>query len=345
MKRAMKWALRGLGVAMLVTPTIAQADVIIGPRFAYYFDNSNLRTSDGTSDALIAQQADEQFLQQVRDTFDAENVALDSTFEGDGITANQIGFTMAGLMVNFGDDRDRFTISGMYGTGSGDARQISSTTSLLTADDISIIDLATQTITGTIDYEKLDIEATWQRRQNEQFAIFAGVRYERIDAQSDFLVRNAQTDNILSELAFRQTGVRPPLDETQVRPLEFSQQTEARLDTFSLRAGATLFAPFGENAVAFANGMVHASYQPNYTADTLIAPLSFNGDQTASDFNTQGEFSAGPDISVGAQFLLSDEIALDLRYRAILFFPITGEQSFSDARVNHGFNIGVSLRL
>ena len=42
----------------LATP--AQADVVIGPRVSYYFDNSNLRTSDldGLRDALQVIDAD-----------------------------------------------------------------------------------------------------------------------------------------------------------------------------------------------------------------------------------------------------------------------------------------------
>jgi len=38
-------------------------------------------------------------------------------------------------------------------------------------------------------------------------------------------------------------------------------------------------------------------------------------------------------------------LALDLRYRAVLFFPLSEAESFSDARVNHGVNLGLSLRL
>lgn len=331
-----------LCLAAIASASPAAADVIIGPRVAYYFDNSNLRTSDGTDQALIAQQADEAFLADLRDVFQTEDVALSSTFEGEGVTANQIGFAMAGGMINFGDDRDRFTLSGLYGEGSGSIELLSSTTTVLSVGNFDITDLSTQTLIGTVDYKKVDLEATWQRRQNEQFAIFAGVRYERIAADADINVRSAQTDIITAVIESAQAGVNIP---AQSGVLEFATNSEAELATFSARAGATMFAPIGENAVAFANGMVHASYQPAYTARLVFQSVSFASDPVESDVDNASEISFGPDIAVGAQFLLSDALALDVRYRAILFFPLSGEQSFSDARVNHGFNLGLSLRL
>lgn len=332
----------GLCLAAVASTTPAAADVIIGPRIAYYFDNSNLRTSDGTDQVLIAQQGDELSLQNLQNVFQTNDVALDTTFEGEGVTANQIGFAMVGGMINFGDDRDRFTISAGYGEGSGELQLLSATTSTLSVGDTSITDIATQTLTGSVDYKRIDLEATWQRRQSEQFAIFAGVRFERIQADADINIRSAQTGNIASEIQSQETGMFVP---PQSGVLEFATTNEAELLTVSGRAGATMFAPFGDNAVAFANGMLHASYQPAYTARIITRPLSSASEDINSDFDNPGEVSFGPDIAVGAQFILSNSLALDVRYRAVLFFPVSGDQSFSDARVNHGLNLGLSLRL
>lgn len=331
-----------LCVAALAGASPAAADVIVGPRIAYYFDNSNLRTSDGSDQTLIVQQPDEAFLQNVRDAFQTDNVALDTTFEGEGVTANQIGFAMFGGMINFGDDRDRFTLSAGYGEGSGEIELLSATTSTLTAGDRSITDIATQTLSGTVDYKRIDLEATWQRRQNEQFALFAGVRLERIQADAEINIRSAETGTILSEIRSLESGM-PVAPQSNIS--EFATTNEAELTTFSARAGATMFAPFGDSGVAFANGMLHASYQPAYTARVITRPVTQGGDDINSDFENADEFSFGPDIAVGAQFTLSDSLALDVRYRAVLFFPLTGEQSFSDARVNHGLNLGLSLRI
>ncbi|MEO1221382.1 MAG: hypothetical protein AAFY42_08530, partial [Pseudomonadota bacterium] len=186
--------------AAVASASPAAADVIIGPRFAYYFDNSNLRTSDGSDQVLIAQQGDEAFLQNLREVFQTDDVSFDTTFEGEGVTANQIGFAMVGGMVNFGDDRDRFTLSAGYGEGSGTIDLLSSTTSTLVVGDRNVTDIATQTLSGEVDYKRIDLEATWQRRQNEQFAIFAGVRFERIEADADINIRSAETGIITSEI-------------------------------------------------------------------------------------------------------------------------------------------------
>lgn len=331
-----------LGLAAIASASPAAADVIIGPRIAYYFDNSNLRTSDGSDQAALIDQADQALLNRIALAFPNDDVAIDSVFEGEGVTANQIGFAMAGGMVNFGDDRDRFTFSAMYGEGSGEVDLLSASTTTLTVGSTTVTDIATQTLSGDVDYSKIDVEVTWQRRQNERFAIFAGARYERITADAELNVRSAQTDIIGAVLNSVETGVNIPAGSGV---FEFATTTEAQLATISARAGATMFAPFGDNAVAFANGMIHASYQPAYTARLILRPVSFAGDASESDFDNAGEFSFGPDIAVGAQFILSNALALDVRYRAILFFPVSGEQSFSDARVNHGFNLGLSLRL
>jgi len=338
-----KASLRGaFCLAVFASASPAYADVIVGPRIAYYFDNSNLRTSDGSDQVLIARQGDEAFVQNLRDVFQTDDVTFDTTLEGEGVTANQIGFAMYGGMVNFGDDRDRFTLSAGYGEGSGDIELLSAATSTLSVDGASITDIATQTISGTVDYKRIDLEATWQRRQNEQFAFFAGVRFERIEADADVNIRSAETGTITAEILSQETGMAV---SPQSSVSEFATTNEAALVTASARVGATMFAPIGENAVAFANGMFHASYQPAYTARIITRPLSVQGNEVNSDFENPDEISLGPDIAVGAQFILSDSLALDVRYRAVLFFPISGDQSFSDARVNHGVNLGLSLRL
>ena len=237
MKRHFRGSIRALALASCAAfPSAAQADVIIGPRIAYYFDNSNLRTSDGSDQVLIAQQGDEAFLQSVRDAFQDDGVTFDTTFEGEGVTANQISFAMYGRMINFGDDRDRFTFSAGYGEGSGTIELLSSTTSTLTVGDASITDIATQTLSGSVDYKRIDLEATWQRRQDERFAFFAGVRFERIEADADITVRNAETGIIAAEILSQETG-------TTVAPRssisEFATTNEAALVTASARAGAT----------------------------------------------------------------------------------------------------------
>lgn len=337
------WTLLAAGAGTIALAAPARADIVVGPRFSYYFDNSNLRTSSTSADQIMGVQVDEEATALLRREFETDEVLLSMVDEGEGILADQIGFPMAGAMVNFGDDRDRFTLTAMYGRGSGDLAQIFSRSTALDVVDIRVLDVSTLTLRGTNEIDKYDFEMTWQRRESEQIAFFAGARYERLDSTAEFFLREISTQNIADFLEEVGTGVRPPPVD-RLFALEALGSSRSSLQTFSARAGVTVFVPFGANAVAFANGMVHASYQPDYTVrDELIDTLSgsaFSDEQTAT-----GETSVGPDIAFGAQVILTDNLALDLRYRAILFFPLGGEFAFTDVRANHGVNLGLSLRL
>ncbi|MEO1044484.1 MAG: hypothetical protein AAFX04_03485 [Pseudomonadota bacterium] len=333
-------------VAALV-PSLAHADVVIGPRFSYFFDNSNLRTSsiEGgqvEEGGLIDQQA----LELAQDLFPGE-VDFRSQQDGTGILAEQIAIPMVGAMINFGDDRDRFTITGMYGEGSGGIEQTIAISRRLAIQNDTATDFGNALATGEFDYNRYDLEVTWQRRTSERFAFFAGARYERLERSGPIAFNFNTTfnvDNLLGTRLAEAFGQDPPPplvpEETPPQMLRES----ATQETFSIRAGVTAFVPFSETGTAFFNGMVHASYQPDFrTRTSVVQP---DGTLAPPFVDRSGEeASFGPDIAVGAQFALSDSIALDVRYRAVLFFPLSGENNFSDARVNHGVNIGVSFRL
>ncbi len=337
----------GCGLAAIATATPAAADVTIGPRFSYYFDNSNLRTSSLDDGQLDGPQIDETATRLLQDAF-GDDALLVERDEGTGVRADQIGFPMVGAMVNFGDDRDRVTITAMYGEGSGSLSEIRSISRELSVGDIVVTDLGTFNAIGEVDTDRYDLEVTWQRRTSENFAFFAGARYERLETSGDVFLRAALTNNIqgiLDDAAAIVAGDPLPEPPNQPPPEEAFAFQRAVLETYSVRAGVTAFVPFNEGSVAFFNGMLHASHQPDYDTTTdFFQPAS--GDFAFSETESvTGETSFGPDIAVGAQFTLAENIALDIRYRAILFFPLAGEQSFSDARVNHGVNLGVSFRL
>ena len=330
--------------ASLAAP--AQADVVVGPRVSYYFDNSNLRTSslDDTSDTVTV---DEQATALLRQAF-GEEVVLTERQQGSGVQAEQVGFAMIGGMVNFGDDRDRITITAMYGEGSGALSQTESLSRELRIGPDTITDIATFTGGGDVDTRRYDFEATWQRRTSENFAIFGGVRYERLETSGDVDLRTAATNNIgniLQEAAAIVAGDNPPPPAPQPPPAIGLAFQQATLETYSIRAGVTAFVPVGESANVFFNGMLHASYQPDYSSKTDFLDPNSRALVRSERETLSGETSFGPDIAVGVQFVLSEDLALDLRYRAILFFPVSGEQDFADARVNHGVNVGLSLRL
>jgi len=344
MKRGVKSALRSGAALALMTPGVAHADVIIGPRVAYYFDNSNLRTSSiaggiQNEDLLF----DQERVAELEALFPGEVQAIGAQ-EGVGVLADQIAVPMVGATVNFGDDRDRFTITGLYGEGSGSFSQTQAVTRLLFfRGQQEAVDFGQQINDLQFDYERLDLEATWQRRTSENFAVLAGVRYERLERQGDGfstqgITQNAQ--NALDQLiAFGRGEPPPPISPDS--PAAFGFITESSTQqVFSARAGVTAFVPVNDSLTGFFNGMVHTSYQPEITSVTEFDDFDFNVTSA-----TSSELSAGPDFAVGAQLILSDGVALDIRYRANIFFPLSGDQSFSDARVNHGVNLGLSLRL
>lgn len=318
----------------------AQADIVIGPRFSYYFDNSNLRTSNQTSfDDVGANRVSEleELFEQTQDispTIIAEDPSS-------SVLADQIAFPMYGAMINFGNDRDRVTLTGMYGRGKGEARTVTQRRliGLFGAGGTTITDFEVSNFVASNSIDRIDVEGTWQRRLNENLALNAGVRYERLDVKVVGLETIDSTNQIIA-FAFDDPFL---LFEDGLRGDSTGEQT---IQTFSIRAGGTAFVPLDNNFNVFLSGMLQGSYQPSSRLvgsaefPTRDEPLFFDIDE-----RNPSELSVGPDIAVGGQLIIFDNLALDLRYRAVIFFPVTGEFEFTDARVNHGVNVGLSLRL
>ena len=339
-------ALASLAVLAAAAATPARADVVIGPRVSYYFDNSNLRTTGidaGLEEGDALAPAD---IAVLRTAFGVEP-ELASIGESEGVLADQIGYPMVGAMVNFGDDRDRFTLTAMYGSGEGDVALSAAVSRTLTLGDSQFVDLLNFDAKAVSNTDRLDVELTWQRRQSESFALLAGLRYERLESSFTGDLRIVQSAAIPTVIALARAaaaGDPPPAGVPSIPPVTAGVRQDGTIETFSARGGVTAFVPVGDSAVAFFNGMLQASYRPDYDVVTqVIDPAGVFSDRVAS--RDEGELSFGPDVSVRAQFILSQNLALDLRYRAVLFFPLSGAESFSDARVNHGVNLGLSLRL
>lgn len=333
----------GAAIATALAASPAHADIVVGPRVSYYFDNSNLRTSDldGLRDSLVV--IDEGITQVLIDATGDDGIAVLVQDNGSASNSDQVGFLMYGGMINFGDDRDRFTLTAMYGSGSAVTELVSSRNVEFQQGDIGISQI---TIIQTVvedEVERIDVEASWQRRINENFAITAGARYERLDISGAGAIVIQETDGV-DRVVAEILGAEAPSRNLDVAAFPTFILTERTLETYSARAGVTAFVPFSESGVAFFNGMVHASHQPGSNFATAF--LNFNEDQIGVEVREDsGETSIGPDFAVGAQFIITDNLALDIRYRAILFFPLSGDFDFSDARANHGVNVGISLRL
>ena len=318
----------------------ARADVVVGPRFSYYFDNSNLRSTDLTSISnaeIILEDELEAELESVL----GEDVSVVQTGFSDAQRAEQIGFPMLGGMVNFGNDRDRFTLTAMYGSGGGSIELVSSRSVKFEFSGGEIGDVEVNRVTAQTEIDRIDIEATWQRRVNENFAITGGIRYERLDRRDSGLISSVQSNQILVFLT------KDPSLPLLLGNSEITVDARTTVATYTARIGGTAFVPVDSAINAFFSGMVQAGYQPNseqqITSEFLDSSIG-NGPVTFSE-ELNGELSVGPDMAVGLQILLGQDIAIDMRYRAVVVFPLSGDFEFSDARVNHGVNLGLSLRL
>jgi len=341
---------RKLRIAALVTaafvgtnPGVAHADVVIGPRAAYYFDNSNLRTSDlqGLQDARST--VDEELTQQLRDASGFDDLTVTQQDNGSAANSDQVGFAMYGGMVNFGDDRDRFTVTALIGSGTTRTELVSSRETLIEVADIGINEISLVQTVEDESIDRVDLELSWQRRLNATFAVLAGVRYERLDVSGSGLVTIQETEDVQRFIADT-LGTEAPTRNLDGADLPTGILNERVIETYSARIGVTAFVPFNDHATAFFTGKVQASNQPGAQVTTQF--LDVNGDVVREEERQDaGEWSFGPDFSVGAQVILTDNLALDLRYRAILYFPVSGDFDFGDSRVNHGVNVGLSLRL
>ncbi len=292
--------------------------------------------NNGTADVSQAR------TQIVQNLLDPEGIVA-SALDGEGQSADQLSFPMYGATISFGNDQDRFTITGMFGQTDSSQSIVSSTSTRLIAPNagVEIIDLSTTTLNGISDIDRYDAEVTWQRRLDEKIAVFGGLRYERLESRgvAGFeIINTANIDPFLDSLF----GGMPPPVNNPAQAIDID--TKATSKTYSARVGVTAFVPTGQSLTVFFNGMLHASYQPEYKVDSIFRDV--NGVEiNRNNFVVNDEISAGPDIAVGAQYAISDNISLDFRYRAVMFFPLSGDFSFGDARVNHGVNLGLSFRM
>ncbi len=98
---------------------------------------------------------------------------------------------------------------------------------------------------------------------------------------------------------------------------------------YSLRGGAAAYAAFDEKHLFFVNGMFHVTRNPGVSIRNTFQTQTVK----AKD---GGETFIGPDFAVGYIYQLSDRFALDVRYRATIYFPIAGDFDFEDSKVKHG---------
>lgn len=331
------------------TPARAPAERYSGwefaftPRASFYFDNI-AQLEDRTNDQSIirapsAAEVDELAL------FFGEDVSVDTAIVGTSSSAPQIAWPLYGGSLTFGPrgGTAQYTLTALVGDANIRQRDVSVGNVDLTigsfiSEDIFVIDRAyTQELTRT------DIELTAQWRLSESSAFLAGARFEQMEGEYIGETRASQSqmrENFVAGYAGATplpTGFHYDLAE-----YGYTSTGEQNLENYSVRLGLAGFAPFDSRQLVYVNVFAHASYSPESTVS--FTNIGFSGEALPSTRIVKPEETAiGPDVTVGYQFRLNDNVSFDARYRAIGYFALSGQRSFEDPRVSHGLTIGLSM--
>ncbi|MBX3561322.1 MAG: hypothetical protein KF780_05860 [Sphingomonas sp.] len=330
----------GFALATMFGAVGAQAaEISITPRFGLYFDNTEQRQSgfggiETTADTDLAD------LDELIRILDPTAPGFTLT-PGEGAGAStQVLFPLFGASVTIGGERTQVTFTGLYGKATGTIRTITTQTLTLEAFGFEATDQLVTATTGNSRYKRLDLELTAQHRLNETFALIGGVRYERVTGRGTFTGTTTSSSNIsnLISLAAGDGDIDIGIGSQAQTFINTSES-----ETYSIRAGAAAFVPVSRSVLTYVNGLVHLSHSPASGGTTILTTP--DGQVSTAESRIGGETAFGPDISVGMLLRMSDNVALDLRYRGIFYFPISGPRSLDDPRVNHGLNIGLTFSL
>lgn len=335
-------ALAGASLAAFAAPAKA-GDISISPRFFLYFDNSSQRQSGLSDVAQLDPQADADLSDALTDFY---GVPIDVVSENPTSSAinNQIVYPMFGGAITFGLDKENRTslsVSLLYGEANSKYRSITSYDRTVTvADTFTAEDLFVQTAEGKAKEKRWDLELTLQHRLNERFALLGGLRYERNSSRGNFTTTTQISENAINLLnaLFDEGDFSFGIDNSVG-----SLAVKVNDDIYSARFGGAAYVPIGQRSQVYVNGLVHLTYFPGASGKgRFIVPDVL--DETY-DIDIPSETLIGPDIAVGYLHRISDKVGLDLRYRGIFYFPISGNKKFNDPRVNHGINAGLTFNL
>jgi hypothetical protein len=198
-----------------------------------------------------------------------------------------------------------FTLTALYGTATNDV--------FVSGGSVSADTVKYETQDVDADLRRFDIELTAQTSINENIGWLAGVRYEhvRIDFLSTFTQRFGGPGGVL---------INPP----------FSIPFEDGYDFYSIRGGIAGAAPITVNGQ-------HRFY------GTFMAFTGYRDPVIDTPNRYDSAYFLGPDVSVGYQWSINEITAIDLRYRLIAFFPLTGAGSLSEPKLTHGPSLTINF--
>ena len=320
------------------------AQLSIAPRASLYFDNISQRQSG-------QQKLDQQSVDQLVANIDAQyktqfgpTASLRRTGSESSSSNNQVSYRLLGATFSFawpGHERVQVSLTGQYGTSDVAVSSVLTLGTEFSLGTLRVRDTAAASVRGNTRLQRADVEATLQFPLNETISLMGGLRVEQTGVDS----RGTQTFNTSLNVynAVAQLNGFPPLLNVSSNVSAVSSRATIRL--YSLRFGAAGFAPVGDHHLFFINGFLHASHTPGVSATRTFAPIATPQNISVDRVRIPGETSIGPDITVGYLYRITDRLAVDFRYRAVIYFPVSGISNFSDSRVNHGASASFSFSL
>lgn len=338
----MNFALRASALAVAAcTAAPAQADFSVSPRFFLYFDNASQRSSGFDEQNSVLGQADEDASQDLSDFFGTPVDVETSDATSAAINNQQVYPLFGGAFTMDLDSakRTQLTFSALYGQANSTFRTVQTFRQDITVEGFTAEDVITQHMEGKVKSKRLDLELNLQHRLNERFALLGGLRYEHIRSSGTFDFNNTSSNNAsnLFELLFGEGDIVIGLNESN--GIAKSKVTD---HIFSVRAGGAAFANLNQRNMVYLNGVLHLTHQKASDAETRLTVEELDFDESF-DVDIKPETAIGPDIAVGYIHRFTDTIGLDVRYRAIVYFPVGGSRDFDDPRVNHGVNAGLTF--
>jgi long-subunit fatty acid transport protein len=299
------------------------ADMSFTPRVTYYFDNITQRQS--------ATNFNTPAIQQTVDRIGALAQRLGATFSSSPVdnarNSTQLAFPQFGGTLTYGwggNDATQVALTGLYGRTTERDTLIAQEFLNFGFAGVNVQDTVTSTRHAKGDFTRLDLEATIQHRLNETFSFIGGVRAERTYAHFSGVTESTLSSNFTNLVASRSGGAPYYIPAQPPTQVDYSQTSWI----YSARVGAAAYAPVGDKHLFYVNGLLQVSYSPSANLQN-----GFLG-------RTSTQTSLGPDFSVGYMYRISDRFGVDLRYRATVYFPISGSSDFKDSRVNHGVSLG-----
>lgn len=321
----------------------AQADFSISPRFFLYFDNASQRQSGFEAIAGLAVEQDAVESARLSEFFETPVVISTDDVTSASIN-NQVVYPLFGGAVTMDlnqDKRTQVTFSALYGKSDSDFRTLQNINQSVSVLGFEASDILALTLEGPVKTKRLDLELTFQHRLNERFALLGGLRYEHLESKGKFDVGFTSSNNgtNLFNFLFGEGDIELELNESQG-----TSTVKTTDNIYSVRFGGAAFAPIGKRNTVYVNGLIHVTHTADANGKTRFTVPDLDFD-TSESIKVDGETTLGPDIAVGYQHRFTDAVGIDVRYRGIFYFPVSGTKSFDDPRVNHGLNIGLTFAL